>query len=382
MTNLKPARFSVAQRPEPVEKGIATLDHKATAALEMFGTESGRGDTAKREADKRQPLAALSQRRVLSVAKWIGVIALSAGATAGGIWAYAQRPGPIAAGSFTLNTTPSGLQVAVAGKPAGLTPLTLTLPAGDHRVVVSGGGQQRELAVTLKAGETVVQNLEMAPALAAVLPTTGSLRVQTDPLRQAVMVDGIDRGFSPVTVASLAAGQHLVVIRGQRGAVRRTVTVEAGTTVSLVVSPGESAAGTSAGWLTVTSPILLQLKEQGKLIGSTETERLMLPPGDHEIEMVNDALGYRTVRRVTVAAGKTTAARVQVPTGMLSINAVPWAEVWIGGERIGETPIGNLSRPIGVHEVILRHPEFGQQTASVTVSLKQTARLGVDMRKP
>ena len=40
-------------------------------------------------------------------------------------------------------------------------------------------------------------------------------------------------------------------------------------------------------------------------------------------------------------AGKTTNARVQVPDGMLNINAQPWAEVWVGGERIGETPIAN-----------------------------------------
>ena len=195
------------------------------------------------------------------------------------------------------------------------------------------------------------------------------------------MVDGIDRGFSPITVASLEAGDHLVVIRGERGTIRRNVTVEAGATLSLVMSPTESSAA-AGGWLTVSSPVVLQLRENGKLIGTTETERLMIPAGEHQLEMVNEALGYRTVQRVVVTAGKTTDTRVQMPNGLVSINAQPWAEVWVGGERVGETPIANLARPIGVHEVVLRHPEFGQRTASITVSLKQTARLGVDMRKP
>jgi hypothetical protein len=54
----------------------------------------------------------------------------------------------------------------------------------------------------------------------------------------------------------------------------------------------------------------------------------------------------------------------------------------VGGERIGETPIANLTRPIGTHEVLLRHPQFGERKARLTVSLKQPARLGVDMRTP
>jgi hypothetical protein len=108
----------------------------------------------------------------------------------------------------------------------------------------------------------------------------------------------------------------------------------------------------------------------------------MLPAGDHDIEMTNDALGFRATRRITVAADRTTAVSVAVPDGVVNINALPWAEVWVDGERVGETPIANLSRPIGSHEVVLRHPQFGERRARVTVSLKETARLGVDMRVP
>ena len=128
--------------------------------------------------------------------------------------------------------------------------------------------------------------------------------------------------FRPVTVPSLAAGDHLVVIRGERGTIGRNVTIEPGATLSLVISPTESSTA-SGGWLTIASPVVLQLKEDGKLIGMMETERLMIPAGEHEIEMANESLGYRTVQRVVVGAGKTTTARVQVPNGMLSINAQP-----------------------------------------------------------
>jgi hypothetical protein len=44
------------------------------------------------------------------------------------------------------------------------------------------------------------------------------------------------------------------------------------------------------------------------------------------------------------------------PKGSVALNAVPWAEVWIDGEKLGETPIGNLSLPIGPHEAVFATP--------------------------
>jgi serine/threonine-protein kinase len=73
--------------------------------------------------------------------------------------------------------------------------------------------------------------------------------------------------------------------------------------------------------------------------------------------------------------------KVEWPKGIISINALPWADVWIDGDRIGETPIGNLSLPIGPHEITFRHPELGEQRYATTVSLKAPARVSVDLRK-
>jgi hypothetical protein len=320
-------------------------------------------------------------RGTATTLKWIAVVVISAGSAAAGMWLYQSRPFQARPASLTLQTTPPGVQVALDGKTTGLTPVTVSLPAGDYRVVLSAPGvQPREIAVSLVAGGSVVQHVEMGTPQVAAPATTGALRVETDPARQSVLVDGVEQGFSPITVPSLSVGEHVVVVRGERGTMRRTITVQAGETVSLVVSPTSGAI--SAGWVTFVSPIPMQLREDGRLVGTTESERLMMSAGDHEIELVNETFGFRTMRSINVAAQRTTTVRIDVPNGTLSINAQPWAEVWVGGERIGETPIANLSRPIGSHEVILRHPQFGERRATVTVSMKQTARLGVDMRTP
>jgi hypothetical protein len=63
------------------------------------------------------------------------------------------------------------------------------------------------------------------------------------------------------------------------------------------------------------------------------------------------------------------------------VNAQPWAEVFVDGERVGETPIGNLSRRIGSHEVVFRHPELGERREVVVITAGKPARVGVDLRK-
>ena len=136
-----------------------------------------------------------------------------------------------------------------------------------------------------------------------------------------------------------------------------------------------------AGTVTVSAPVPMQILSRGRLVGTTEAESFMLPVGTHELEFVNQTVGFRARRTVTVQAGKTSPVKLDAPSGTVSINAVPWAEVWMDGRRIGETPIGNLSAPIGARELVFRHPDFGERKASIMVTLKEPARISMDLRK-
>jgi hypothetical protein len=241
---------------------------------------------------------------------------------------------------------------------------------------------QRLVKVNIAAGMSVVQRVEIAATTAAA--STGGLRVQTEPSRLPVYVDGTGHGNSPVSIDELQPGEHEVSVKTSTGVVRRSVTIQPRETLSLIVSstaPPPDAAAVSAGWISVSSPIGLQLREGGKVIGTSESDRLMLTAGDHDIEFANDALGFTTRRTVRVTAGKTTATKVDPPTGVLNINAQPWAEVWIDGERVGETPIGNLSKRIGTHEVVFKHPDLGERRETVVIAVGKPARIGVDLRK-
>jgi hypothetical protein len=106
----------------------------------------------------------------------------------------------------------------------------------------------------------------------------------------------------------------------------------------------------------------------------------MLPVGSHTLRFVNEETGFEAGRTVTVTAGRPTAVPILIPTGTIAINARPWAEVFIDGERVGETPLGNVSRAIGRHEVILRHPELGERRQTVVISLRAPTRVSVDFQ--
>jgi hypothetical protein len=320
----------------------------------------------------------------MPIAKWTAVVLVSAGVTAAGLVEYQRRaPRAASTGSFSVETVPAGLDVTIGGKVVGTTPLTLSLAPGPYEVQLGQGAAGRTIKVAIAAGASVVQHVEL-PVIAEASVTWGALRIQTDPPHLPVSVDGIEHGLSPVTLEKIQAGDHEVTVRGSGGAIRRSVAVPAQETVSLIVSSAMAAAepgAIAAGWLSISSSVPLQLKEGGRVIGTTESDRVMLTAGDHDLDIVNAALGFSAQRTFHVTSGKTTVARIDVPNGTLSLNASPWAEVFVDGERIGETPIGNLSRPIGRHEVIFRHPQLGEHREVVIVTANGPTRLGVDLRK-
>jgi len=285
-------------------------------------------------------------------------------------------------GTLSVNSNPAGAQLLVDGKLAGVTPTTLTLPQGDHTLTLrASGAEPRTMNVSVSAGTQASQYIELPKTEVRAETTSGRLQVRTDPPGALVSVDSIPRGASPVTIGNLAPGDHTVIVSANGSSVQQSVTVDAGMTSALVVPLGSKEKGLLSGWIAIASPIEVQLFEGGKLLGTNQSDRIMVASGTHQIDLVNEALGYRASRNVSVAPGKVETVNLRPPMGSIAINAIPWAEVWVDGEKAGDTPIGNLAVSIGKHEVTFRHPEFGEAHQTVTVTLSGPARLSVDLRK-
>jgi hypothetical protein len=222
---------------------------------------------------------------------------------------------------------------------------------------------------------------EKAPAAAPSTPAKpagessklGTLALTTQPAGARVLLDGKAVGESPVTLADLAPGKHALTLVGASGSVKKVVRIEAGKTLTLEVP-------IYSGWIAVFAPIPLDIAENGRAIGTTEQGRLMLSPGLHQLTLSNRQLGYKGVQIVDVEPGEERSINIQ-PTGALNANAVPWAEVWMGGKKVGETPIAGLQVPLGTYEVTFKNPQFPERRLTVTVLGTGSAIAAVDFTK-
>jgi hypothetical protein len=140
------------------------------------------------------------------------------------------------------------------------------------------------------------------------------------------------------------------------------------------------AAPSRSGGFRLVSQIEVQLLEGDRVLGSSADGAIVTTAGRHEVELVNNSLGYRAKRVIDVKSGEVTSVPLARPEGRLSINAVPWADVWIDGIHIGETPLANLAVAIGPHEVAFRHPAFTEQRLKTVVRFDVPTRLSADLR--
>ena len=313
----------------------------------------------------------------------LGVVALGQAALIA-TWLWNRPTATIAVGQLTISSEPPGAAVLVDGEARGQSPLTVSLPAGSHDVEIAAGAFRRTQRITVAAGgeASVHVQLESVRPRAASAPTgvTGGLQISSDPSGARVWIDGAGRGTTPLTLSNVAAGRHEVTVRTASRSVARSVTVEPGSTVSMFISM--SAGGEFAsGWLALRSEVPGQIFEGETLVGTTETPRIMLAAGPHQLQIVNAALDYHVSQRVEIKAGQTASLSLAAPHGTLYVNALPWANVLIDGKPAGETPIGNLSIPIGTHELVFRHPDFAEQRKTVVVGSTAPVRVGVDLRK-
>ena len=278
-------------------------------------------------------------------------------------------------GQLTVDSQPAGAEVIVDGARRGVTPLTLTLPSGAHALQLTRDTVTRSIPVSIKPGAEVMHHIDLDTR--PVVPDVGQLLVASEPAGARVTIDGQPRGVTPTSIAAVPAGQHAVVIHGDAGSVQRTVTIERGQTASLVVSMNQA----TFGWVSIASPVVMQILENDRRLGTSETDRIMMPAGRHTLKIVNTRLGYQRSEVVQVPAGGAANLKVTLPDGVVNLNALPWAEAWVDGRRLGETPLGNLKLPIGEHEAVFRHPQFGERRQAFVVTADEPTRVAVDLRK-
>ena len=211
--------------------------------------------------------------------------------------------------------------------------------------------------------------------------TTARLVIGSEPSGAQVFIDGRAYGATPLTLADVTPGERLIVLRRGNVQVRQTVMVDAGRTVSIVAPMQQSASTAAGGWLSISSPVDVDVMEGGNLVGTSRSPQIMLGEGTHTISLVNEGIGYKDTQLIRITAGSVTHLAVKLPQTTMAINAVPWAEVSIDGNVVGVTPLGRVPITIGPHEVVFRHPELGDRKMTTVVKAGAPARLSADLRR-
>jgi hypothetical protein len=129
-------------------------------------------------------------------------------------------------GRIVVRSTPEGARVSIDGHDAGTTPATVTdIARGSHTVRVTRDGyvaDERKVAITaarpsqtltidLARSTAVAETVASSAARSGVMPNgPGGLTVESRPEGASVFVDGKMVGTTPLTIDSVAAGEHSV----------------------------------------------------------------------------------------------------------------------------------------------------------------------------
>jgi hypothetical protein len=371
-----PPRAPLPAAPQGGQGAVRVMD-AVPAAAEISPGES---IAAARGAGRRFPAVQLLAVGVLVAV--VGIITAYFLATRSGtrVAAGSELPRTPGTGLVAVDSNPPGADVIVDGVRRGATPLELSLPIGERQIEIRREDRIRTMPVVVSADRAAAHFVDFAPPASADAKPTGRLEITSEPAGASVRIDGVARGTTPLALDDVAAGERRIVLTSDTATVSRSVRVAAGGIASVMVSMSTSRAA-GAGWVALKAPFDMEIFQDGRLLGTTAAERLMLPAGRHELELVNVPLAFRTRVTVTVANGQTVTPSITVPNGTLSINALPWAEVWIGDRLVGTTPLANVSVPIGSHEVTYRHPQLGERRAAVMVTAGAPARIGVDLSR-
>ena len=290
-------------------------------------------------------------------------------------------PRPMARVESPMEHVPFGRQAET--QPAGGFPKKLAIAVMVVMVAAVAGGRYmmtRDRQAAADATEAAEKAVTPRPELAsqpkgapAPAVSTGTLTIESIPTGAKVLLNGTDVGTTPLKLEGLPQGRHNVTLITDSVTVKKTVKVEAGKTVALDVP-------VFSGWIAIFAPIVLDVAEGSKGLGSTEQGRILLSPGRHVLTVSNRQLGYSSTHTVEIGAGEETPLNL-TPTGHVNLNAVPWAEVWVDGNRVGETPLANLEVPLGTREFVFKHPQHGERRVTSTVTGTPSV-VTVDFTKP
>jgi hypothetical protein len=272
----------------------------------------------------------------------------------------------LASGTVLIDSVPEGSGVSIDGIVVGQTPITRQLPVGRHTVEFHSRKETRVVMLDVSARGQNVARLDWSAKL------TGHLHVESSPDGAHVLVDGSDRGVTPLTI-DVPVGGHTVLLQNASGSLQRNVTIAADKTA-------EISEGIYAGFVHVASTIEVTISEGSRTFVQDDHGQAIVPAGSHVLQIRNRDLGFSDTRHVDVIPGEVSTIEVR-PVSTLTVTSTLPGHVMIDGADAGNTPVTNYLVSLGTRDIVVRTNIGDERRASVKVTTAP-ARLDVDFSKP
>ena len=288
-------------------------------------------------------------------------------------------------GLVLVKTKPAGAAVTCRGSSLGTTPLLVTtLPCGPvHTLELSlNGYQKKRVDVRLPDRTPLVREEEL-------VLDSGIASCTSEPGGATVLMNGIERGVTPVEVMVPRGGAELTFrLEGYKD-VKQAVSMSAGERQTVAVKME----GLPAHLTVVTTPDKAKVFLDGNYQGTSPVSLTSVAPGEHvvRVELPGHAPASRTVWLSNGGEATENFTLESVLGRIEVVTSPPGAKVSLDGKAVGITrPQGDaeVSQVLllenvqaGEHAVLVQREGYFDQSRKVVVVAKETKQLPVTLRR-
>ncbi|RPI39309.1 MAG: PEGA domain-containing protein [Methanoregulaceae archaeon] len=278
-----------------------------------------------------------------------------------------------------VTSTPARASVYLEGVFKGVTPLMLSdTAAGSHILQVRlSGYDEWKSTVDVPTGGTRTITAILIQNNAGLI---NGINVSSNPSGANVLLDGLKKGFTPITLNKIAAGIHILEIE-YPGYITWKSTVDVPESGIKDISVTLTTKSTSSpGWITVFSrpdnaSVTLNGIYVGRTLENTSLNLDAIPAGEHTVAL--ELPGYQPYStQVSVSPNQVSAVNVTfTPSfGAVSVTSDPaGATIFLDNASIGISPVtaGNVSA--GSHLVTMQREGYLDYSASILVTAGTTS---------
>jgi hypothetical protein len=264
-------------------------------------------------------------------------------------------------GDLYISASMNGAEVTIDGvKQDGATPLTIEgFAAGEHAVTVKKGDSYGSQTFNLKPEELLKLTITLQKG-------EGSLKIFSKPADARVLVDGAEKGTTPVKLDKLPVGEHLVrVTKNGYMTHDEKIVLGIGEAKKLEVTLREAA------FITVdVQPASASISINGVPVAQGSVLNYPVAVGDVTVKIT--AENYETHEETIKPVGnekKIMNVNLVGKYGVLRVKSEPLgARVFLNDTQAGATPFENSQLEPGAYRVKLTMPTYADVLAEAAVA--------------